>query len=133
MQNTVTESNALALCANVFLNSTTKFVKGLAGTAHPNTILSALLPEKEQGGQSSIHLSSLILKSSPPRTKDTILQSPKGKEVTSKSGIKEEMSQVEAAAISLSGNIYMNSTTKYVKGYHSPSPQQQQPQKKSRS
>lgn len=41
------------------------------------------------------------------------------------------MSQVEAAAISLSGNIYMNSTTKYVKGYQSPPPQQ--PQKKSKS
>ena len=60
MQNTVTESNALSLCANVYFTSTTKFVKGLGGTFPPNTVLSAVLPEKKQGGQSSINLSSLI-------------------------------------------------------------------------
>jgi hypothetical protein len=129
MQNTVAEHKALSMSGNVYFNSTTKFVKGLSPPADRQadplfpTALSALAAHNNHQPQSSLHLSSLILKSSPPRALADTQRTPRRQDETV-----EQASSIEMAAISLSANVFMNATTKFVKGFADLSPT---PQKKS--
>lgn len=119
MQNTV-EQKALTLSSTVFLNSTTKFVKGVSppvSSPGSQALLTATIsPKAHKGNTAAVIGSSLVLPVSPNKAVGTVarnvgLPSPAKVEEKALSG------PIEMAAFNLSASVFMNSTTKFVKGF----------------
>lgn len=116
------EATAMAITSNVYLNSTTKYVKispPKAAVSPPRTIpmgnisstQSLRAPSQPSG------LSNLILQNSP------VKRSSKEKDKTAPLRTSPEKEQlparnsIEEKAMHMSANIFMNATTKFMKGF----------------